>query len=84
MGDEHEWTGNLLSLYRRADRFLLDHLRISAVLPKDSWIRVDTPEIPPNAMREGVLNALAHRDYAMWYSSTTIGYFDDRVASGWV
>ena len=79
MGDEHQWTGNLFALYRRADRFLLDHLRISAVVPKDSWIRVDTPEIPPTAMREAVLNALAHRDYSMWSGSTSVGFFDDRV-----
>ena len=79
MDDEHQWIGNLFSLYRRADRFILDHLRISAVLPKDSWIRVDTPEVPPNAMREAVLNALAHRDYSMWYAATTIAYFDDRI-----
>lgn len=79
MGDEHQWVGNIFDLYRRADRFLLDHLRIAAELPKDSWVRVDTPEIPPNAMREAVLNALAHRDYSMWSASITIAFLDDRV-----
>jgi ATP-dependent DNA helicase RecG len=79
MGDEHQWVGNVFDLYRRADRFLVDHLRIAAVVPKDSWIRNDTPEIPPNALREAVLNALAHRDYSMWFGSITIAYFDDRI-----
>lgn len=79
MDDEHQFTGNIFELYERADRFLSAHLKVSAVLPKDSWIRVDTPEIPPNAMREAVLNALIHRDYASWSGSITIGFFDDRV-----
>ncbi len=79
MNDDHQRVGNLFSLYYRADQFLIDHIRISAVVPKDSWIRVDTPEIPPPAMREAVLNALAHRDYSMWQASTTVGFFDDRV-----
>jgi ATP-dependent DNA helicase RecG len=82
MADEHQWIGNVFDLYRRADRFLVDHLRIAAVLPKDAWIRVDTPEIPPNALREAVLNALAHRDYSMWSASISIAYFDDRIDIG--
>ena len=50
MSDEHQWVENLFSLRRRGEQFLLDHLRISAVVPKDSWIRVDTPEVPPAAL----------------------------------
>ena len=79
MDDEHQYSGNLFELYERADRFLTAHIKVSAVLPKDSWIRVDTPEVPPNALREAVLNALIHRDYAQWAGSITIAYFDDRV-----
>ena len=79
MSDEHQWVENLFSLRRRGEQFLLDHLRISAVVPKDSWIRIDTPEVPPAALREALANALAHRDYAHWSAAVTIGYFDDRI-----
>ena len=79
MSDEHQWVENIFSLWRRGERFMTDHLHISAVLPKDSWIRVDTPEVPPNALREALSNALAHRDYSHWSAAVTIAYFDDRI-----
>lgn len=79
MSDEHQWVENVFSLWRRGERFMTDHLRVSAELPKDSWIRVDTPEVPPNALREALSNALAHRDYGHWSAAVTIGYFDDRI-----
>jgi ATP-dependent DNA helicase RecG len=54
-------------------------VRIAAEIPKaftrlfgavqtefsDSWERNEQPRYPPTALREGVMNALAHRDYAM-------------------
>ena len=79
MDDEHQYVGNLFELNRHADRFLAEHLRVSAEVTDKSWVRVDTPEIPQKALREAVLNALVHRDYAKWAGSITIAVFDDRV-----
>jgi ATP-dependent DNA helicase RecG len=62
MSDEHQWVENVFSLWRRAERFLTDHLRVSAELPRDSWTRVDTPEVPPNALREALSNSWLSKD----------------------
>ena len=70
---------HLASLVRPSRANATEPLRIAAVVPKGSWVRADTPEIPPNAMREAVLNALAHRDYSMGQATTSIAYLDDRV-----
>ena len=39
---------------------------------------MDTRDYPPEALREALLNAIVHRDYA-FSSSTLISIFDDRI-----
>lgn len=41
--------------------------------------RVDTPLIPPDAMREILVNALIHRDYSIAGGAISLAIFDDRV-----
>ena len=40
--------------------------------------RIDTRDYPPQAVREALLNAVVHRDYA-YSGSTLISIFDDRI-----
>lgn len=78
MSDDQLIRGGLCMLLRHATQFLADHLRLRSELPTGASVRVDTPEIPPEALREAVANALAHRDYTI-SGGVTIAVFDDRV-----
>ncbi|MDZ7759594.1 MAG: ATP-binding protein [Desulfovermiculus sp.] len=41
--------------------------------------RVDEPLFPPDALREGLANALCHRDYGDFGGSVSVALFDDRL-----
>lgn len=45
----------------------------------DGVVRTDTPLVPLVAVREAVVNAVAHRDYAIMGSKVQIEVFSDRV-----
>jgi ATP-dependent DNA helicase RecG len=78
MSDDQLIRGGLCMLLRHATQFLADHLHLRAELPAGATVRVDTPEIPPEALREAIANALAHRDYTI-SGGVTVAVFDDRV-----
>lgn len=73
---EHDHVFGLLTII---ERFVRGHLRIRSELHDDSFYRTDTPEIPAIAIREAILNALAHREYHHHGGSVTIRVFDDRL-----
>lgn len=74
--DRAEFSGSLFrqmeNIYAYIDRFN----RIRAEFP--GLKRVDTRDYPPEAVREAMLNAIVHRDYA-YSASTFISIFDDRI-----
>jgi ATP-dependent DNA helicase RecG len=78
MSDDQLVRGGLFMLLRHATQFLADHLHLRAELPAGATVRVDTPEIPTEALREAIANALAHRDYTI-SGGVTVAVFDDRV-----
>lgn len=78
MSDDQLIRGGLCMLLRHATQFLADHLHLRAELPAGAIVRVDTPEIPTEALREAIANALAHRDYTI-SGGVTVAVFDDRV-----
>ncbi len=41
--------------------------------------RVETPLVPPDSMREILVNALIHRDYSIAGGAVSLAIFDDRV-----
>lgn len=57
-------TGTLPEQIRRAETFLVDHLRKSVTL-KNTMMRHEDYEYPMEAVRELVVNAVAHRDYSI-------------------
>ena len=42
-------------------------------------VRADTPLVPERALREAIVNAVAHRDYAITGSKVLLEVFSDRV-----
>ena len=44
-----------------------------------SWHREDVPLVPEKAIREAIVNAIVHRDYAITGSKVMVEVFDDRI-----
>ena len=74
--DRQELTGSLLqqleAAYDYIDRFNRTRAEFSGL------DRVDIRDYPPEAVREALLNALVHRDYA-FSGPTLISIFEDRI-----
>ncbi|MCA9902235.1 MAG: transcriptional regulator [Anaerolineae bacterium] len=81
MGDHFERidiTGSLPDQLRRAETFLIDHLRKGVQLGK-AMARDEQFEYPLEAARELVVNAVAHRDYTIAGDSIHLFIFKDRM-----
>lgn len=74
--DRKDLTGRLLDVIDQAARFLDLHLRtphrIRGFEPEPK------PELPKEALREAIVNAVAHRDYTV-RGAVRLFIFDDRV-----
>lgn len=81
MGDKftrEDITGTLPDQLRRAESFLLDHLRKGISLGK-SMARSEQYEYPMEAARELVVNAVAHRNYNVEGDTIRLFIFKDRM-----
>jgi ATP-dependent DNA helicase RecG len=74
--DRKDLTGRLLDIISEAERFLRLHLRTPHKI-QDSKPE-PKPEIPPAALREAVVNSVAHRDYTV-QGPVRLFVFEDRV-----
>jgi ATP-dependent DNA helicase RecG len=68
-----------LKLLEEASIFCSRHLPLSGRIVPGRLRRVDTPLIPPDALREILINALIHRDYTIYGANVAVALFDDRV-----
>lgn len=69
--------GDLIDQVVGAMEFITRNLSMSSTI--DGLKRQDRYEIPIEALREAVVNAVVHRDYLMSSASIIIRIFDDRV-----
>ena len=77
--DNRQHVGNAFDLFQWGQRFLLENLPIAGRIEPNLFARVDTPLYPPEALREALVNAICHRDYATGGGSIGIGMYDDRL-----
>jgi len=75
--DRKDVRDDLFTQFNEAVAFLMKHLNIRSEIR--GMNRYDIYEIPLDALREAVVNAIVHRDYAFKGTSVYIGVFDDRV-----
>ena len=68
--------GNIVDQVDDAEKFILSHIKKAAKIV--GFKREEALEYPLNALREAIVNAICHRDYAS-SSDVTIGIFDDRI-----
>jgi len=76
MIDKKEIRGKLNDQIEEAEKFFKNHLNLKGDI-KD-FEREEKYEIPLEALRESIVNAVAHRDYTV-RSNIRIFIFDDRV-----
>jgi ATP-dependent DNA helicase RecG len=71
--------GNAFALFELAQTFLRTHLPIAGRIVPGVFEREDVPAYPTVALREVLMNAIGHRDFAAWNGSISIAIFDDRL-----
>lgn len=77
--DNRQIYGNAFRLLRTAETFLRDNNPVAGRVVADAMERIDTPLYPPLAVREALVNAFCHRDYAIGGGSVAVGIYDDRL-----
>lgn len=75
--DSQELEGSFYKILGDVEKFFQRNTRLANKIVE--WKRVDIPEYPFNAIREGVINAMAHRDYNRGGANVQIDIFDDRI-----
>ncbi|MFN8527275.1 MAG: ATP-binding protein [Anaerolineae bacterium] len=71
-------TGTLPDQIRKAETFLIDHLRKNVMLGT-AMARAEQFEYPLEAARELIVNAVAHRDYSIAGDEIRLFLFSDRM-----
>lgn len=77
--DDKIFEGPAFEILESAMAFLKRHVSIAAVFPLGQLNRESRPAYPYNAVREGLVNALVHRDYASSSGGTSISIYPNRV-----
>jgi ATP-dependent DNA helicase RecG len=74
--DRKDLTGQLLEVIEQAERFVDLHLPTPHVI--EGFEPEPRPELPKEALREAIVNAVAHRDYTI-RGPVRIFILDDRI-----
>ena len=77
--DQRQVRAPAFRLLEEAETFCQRHFPLPGKIIPGRLQRVDTPLIPPDAMREILVNALIHRDYAIAGGAVSLAIYDDRV-----
>src|SRR3990172_12465960 len=75
--DRHDVKDDLLIQFNEAVAFLKKHLNVRSEIL--CFYRSDIYEIPLDALREAVVNAIVHRNYTISGTSIYVRIYDDRV-----
>jgi len=70
--------GDAITLLEKAESFIYDHIPMNAWIESGKLQRQEKWLYPPDAIREALANALAHRDYAS-SGKLQVRIFDDRL-----
>ena len=76
--DRKDFNADLLSNYEDSVNFLVKNLRLKYII-RGTGPRKEILELPEEALREALLNAIIHRDYFDDRYGIFVEIFDDRV-----
>ncbi len=79
LADSRVFEGNAFTLLEKATSFLEAHVPVQSAIPTDRLQRKEGPAVPFAAVREVLLNAVAHRDYAAPDGGIIMSVYADRV-----
>lgn len=85
--DQADLNGPVTQVIEQARAFIHRNSPLSAQFLPDSLLRQNLEAYPDYVVREGLVNALAHRDYASFSSGATVLVYPERVEiwnSGWL
>jgi ATP-dependent DNA helicase RecG len=77
MVDQMTIEGTIVDALEEVPKFILRNTRLSSQIK--TFQRKDIPEYPTLALREALVNALAHADYSLRGSCIQISIFSDRL-----
>jgi ATP-dependent DNA helicase RecG len=77
--DQRQLRAPAFKLLEEAELFCQRHFPLPGRIEPGKLQRVDRPLIPPDAMREILVNAFIHRDYTVAGGAVSLAIFDDRV-----
>ncbi|MBU1043924.1 MAG: DUF4062 domain-containing protein [Candidatus Omnitrophica bacterium] len=75
--DSQEIKGHIYKMLDAVEAFFKRNTRLANKIVE--FKRVDIPEYPFEAVREAIINAMAHRDYTRRGAPIMVSIFDDRV-----
>ncbi|MDR1404981.1 MAG: putative DNA binding domain-containing protein [Candidatus Methanoplasma sp.] len=75
--DRRELTGSIIDQVNDAVGFVAKHINIGGKL--DGIVMKDIYEVPKDAIREAIVNAVVHRDYRAESGTIHISVFDNRI-----
>ncbi|PZO13693.1 MAG: ATP-dependent DNA helicase [Leptolyngbya foveolarum] len=75
--DRKEYEGDLFSQLVQAEGFIKNHIHLRGEI--SGLQRTDTYELPDEALREALVNAVVHRDYTNMGRDIKVGVYDDVV-----
>jgi ATP-dependent DNA helicase RecG len=77
--DNRQEHMNAFAMVREGMAFLERTMPLGARFPEGQIFREDRFPVPPDALREILLNAVMHRDYSHYSGHVAIVVFDDRI-----
>ncbi|MDR3222140.1 MAG: DeoR family transcriptional regulator [Methanobrevibacter sp.] len=75
--DSEEMKFPFVKLINEVEKFIKKHTNTYQRI--EGFNRIDIQQYPMEAIREGLINAIAHRDYKIKYSSISVFIFKDRI-----
>lgn len=77
--DNQIYEGHLFEMANSVETFLGRNVTVASSFDNPALARGDIPSYPYAALREGLINALAHRDYSSYAGGVSVGVYPNRV-----